>query len=472
MKVLAAFLVNTTFNFAIGLLVAKFLGPDQFGRFALAMAVAMLIQTTTVEWIRLVAIRFYSDRSRQDEPALRATLDVTFAIIAAVLAACAIALMLSGVTFVLSNALIGLAVGVAIANGLFDYHTALIRARFLDGVYARLMLTKNVLALLLTVGGAWFAGSALLALTGACLSMAGSLLSGRAALSDDAARPSLASLDRAIEYARYAVPIVAANILYLAIAFVNRALVAHQFGFAETGQFSLAFDIGTRLMAAVGSGLDVLLFQIAVKAHETHGAEKARQQVAANMATVFTILLPAGVGLWLTLPSLEQIVVPQEFRGPFGHYLELMMVGMFCFGLMNYAINPIFQIAKTTRPLIACAMIACITDGILINVLPDTVDASRFALAQAGSFTVAMIALLFYAATLNPVWPRARDLLLTLLGAGVMAAAVYPMRNWPAGVITLLIQAATGGLIYVAFVMVFDIAGLRGQAIRLVRRGG
>jgi O-antigen/teichoic acid export membrane protein len=471
MKVLAAFLVNTAFNFAIGLLVAKFLGPDQFGRFALAMAVAMLIQTTTVEWIRLVAIRFYSQKSRTEEPSLRATLDVTFAIISVVLAACTIALMLSGITFALSNALIGLAVGVSIANGLFDYHTALIRARFLDSVYARMMLTKNVLALLLTVGGAWIAGSALMALTGACLSMAGSLISARAALSDEEAKPHLASLDRAVEYARYALPIVAANILYLAIAFANRAMVTHQFGFAETGQFSLAFDIGTRLIAAVGSGLDVLLFQIAVRAQETHGAEKAREQVAANMAIVFAILLPAGVGLWLTLPSLEQLVVPQEFRGPFGHYLALMLTGMFCFGLMNYAINPIFQIAKTTRPLIACALIACITDGVLINVLPATLDASRFAIAQAGAFTVAMIALLVYAASLKPKWPRARDLLLTAAGAALMAAIVYPMRAWPPGVMTLFAQAAAGGAIYLAVVMAFDIAGLRGQAMRVLRRG-
>ncbi len=470
MRVLAAFLVNTAFNFAIGLLVAKFLGPDQFGRFALAMAVAMLIQTTTVEWIRLVAIRFYSERTRIEEPALRATLDVTFAIIAVVLAACAIALMLSGLTFVLSNALIGIAVGVSVANGLFDYHIALIRARFLDKVYARLVLSKNVLALLLTVGGAWVAGSALLALTGACLSMAGSLIFARSALTDESAKPRLASMERAVEYARYALPIVAANILYLAIAFVNRALVTQHFGFAETGQFSLAFDIGTRLMAAVGSGLDVLLFQIAVRAQETHGAERAREQVAANMATVFAILLPAGVGLWLTLPSLEQLVVPQEFRGPFGHYLELLLVGMFCFGLMNYAINPIFQIAKTTRPLIACAIVACIADGLLILALPATPDASNFAIAQAGAFTVAMLALLAYAATLQPVWPRARDIGLAIAGSAAMAAIVYQMRDWPAGVLTLLIQAATGGAIYACFVLAFDIAGLRGQAMKVMRR--
>ena len=45
MKVLVAFFTNTFFNFVIGLMVAKFLGPAEFGRFALALAVALVTQT-------------------------------------------------------------------------------------------------------------------------------------------------------------------------------------------------------------------------------------------------------------------------------------------------------------------------------------------------------------------------------------------------------------------------------------------
>ena len=56
MRVVFAFFVNTLFNFAIGLLVAKFLGPEQFGQFALALAVGMVIQTAAFDWIRLTAI--------------------------------------------------------------------------------------------------------------------------------------------------------------------------------------------------------------------------------------------------------------------------------------------------------------------------------------------------------------------------------------------------------------------------------
>ena len=71
-----AFAINALFNFLVGLLVAKFLGPAEFGRFALAMATAVLVNSGCFDWIRLSAVRFYSARTRAEAPAVRATLDV------------------------------------------------------------------------------------------------------------------------------------------------------------------------------------------------------------------------------------------------------------------------------------------------------------------------------------------------------------------------------------------------------------
>jgi len=112
---------------------------------------------------------------------------------------------------------------------------------------------------------------------------------------------------------RYGLPIVAANFLYLMIPFVNRALVTKYYGFAETGQFSLALDIGTRVMAAIGTALDVLLFQIAVRADELHGPEHAKEQVASNMATVFAIILPTTIRSYLTHRA-KGLIVPGVIR--------------------------------------------------------------------------------------------------------------------------------------------------------------
>ena len=371
--------------------------------------------------------------------------------------------MLSGFDLKLSHDLLGLALAAAITNGLFDYHQALVRARFDDKLYGRLILTKNFLALVVTVGGAWWSGSAVVALVGICASMAGSVLSARVALSDQDAQPSLARKALALDYLRYAKPIVAANLLYLIIPLVNRAIITSRYGFAETGQFSLALDLGQRIVASLGTGLDVLLFQMAVRADEIHGPDEGRLQVARNMGVVITLLLPACAGVWLILPSLEQLFVPLDYRGPFEHYFSLLAAGLFCFGIINYAINPVFQIAKRTAPLVAAAGVACASDIALIAFLPNS--ASSLALAQSGAMMAGMVALLVFAGFTGAPWPRWKELLLPPIATGVMVVLVTPLRGWSPGILTMLAQVVAGILIYGAAAAYFDLAGLRTTAL-------
>ena len=461
MRVLSAFFVNVLFNFAVGLLVAKFLGPAEYGRFALALATAMAVQTAFLDWLRLGATRFYSERSRGEDPALRATLDVGFALITCGLAVGSALLFMSGVHFPLSNGLIALGLGAAVANGLFDFNTALVRARFHDSLYIKLILVKNILALALTGGGAFYFGSAKMALIGGVVSLSGSVVAARAALSDPGADAHLARFSVARTILRYAMPIVASNLLYLCIPLANRSLIAIFYGFSETGQFSLAYDIGTKAVQAIGSTLDVLLFQIAVAAHERHGHAHAKQRIADNMAIVIAIILPACTGIWLVLPSLQSLIVPVQYRGPFAQLLTLMMPGLFCFAMILYAINPIFQIAKRTAPLIGAAVIACIADPLILLALPRTQDASSLAIAQSAAFAIAMVALIAIACLSKPIWPKFRDMAATALATAAMAGLMLPLRSQPPGFLVLVAQIAGGIAVYGALVALFDIAGIR-----------
>ncbi len=461
MRVLAAFFVNVLFNFAVGLLVAKFLGPAEYGRFALALATAMAVQALFLDWLRLGATRFYSERARGEDPQVRATLDIGFACVTAGLAVGSALLFLSGVTFPLSNSLIALALGAAVSNGLFDFNTALVRARFHDTLYIKLVVVKNLLAFALTGGGAFYFASAKMALVGGIVSLSGSVVFARAALSDPGAEARLARMSVARSILRYAMPIVAANLLYICIPLANRSLIAILYGFSETGQFSLAYDIGTKAVQAIGSTLDVLLFQIAVAAHDRHGHDRAKQRIADNMAIVIAIMVPSCTGIWLVMPSMQALIVPVQYRGPFDDLLTLMMPGLFCFALILYAINPIFQIAKRTAPMIAAAVAGCIADPLLLLVLPRTRDATSLAIAQSGAFVVAFVTLVAVSIQSKPLWPKARDLVFTALATGAMAAVLLPLRDDAPGLLRLVEQILGGTIVYGALVFLFDIAALR-----------
>jgi O-antigen/teichoic acid export membrane protein len=469
MRVLGAFFLNVLFNFAVGLLVAKFLGPAEYGRFALALATAMAVQTCFLDWLRLGATRFYSERARGEDPALRATLDLAFAAITCGLAIGSTCLFMAGGHFPLSNGLIALALGTAVANGLFDFNTALVRARFHDRLYTKLIIVKNVLALGFVGGGAFYFASAKMAMIGAILAVSGSVIAARAALSDPFAQAHMARFRIARAILRYSMPIVAANLLYLCIPLVNRSLITIYYGFSETGQFSLAFDIGTKAVQAIGSTLDVLLFQIAVAAHDRFGAERSKQKIADNMAIVIAVILPACTGIWLVLPSLQQLIVPVDYRGPFDHLLTLMLPGLFCFAMILYGLNPIFQIAKRTGPLIAAAVAGCIADPLFLFAMPRGGGAETLAIAQSGAFAVALVVLIGVACLSRPAWPRWQDLAATCLGTAAMVAILLPLRAQPPGLVVLVEQIVLGLGVYALVVAGLDIANMRTIVIERLR---
>jgi O-antigen/teichoic acid export membrane protein len=464
LKVLAAFLANTVANFLIGLLVAKFLGPEEYGRFALAFAIGIVIQTGAFDWMRLSATRFYSTRVREAEPAIRSTLDFAYLATTAALVLIGGLFLLLAPPFALGDTLIALALATAAINGLFDYSTALLRARFEDRSYSRVVLAKNILALGLTGGGALIFHSAGMAIAGSLASLLGAVFTARASLRDPGASPRGAQIATARMLVAYSAPIVAANMLYQSVPLAARALVAAYYGFAETGQFSLAYDLGIRAVYALGSALDVLLFQIAVAAHERQGAEKGKEQIARNMTIVAAFLMPACAGIWLTMPSIEELIVPAQFRGPFGHYLDLLLPGLFAMGLIQFAVNPVFQIEKKTAPLTIAASVAVVSGLAFAFLIPRGADASSLALAQCGAYVAALAALALFAARASPRWPRPRDMLGALAATGAMILALRPLSGLTPGILTLLLQVGLGGSVYCAAILALDIAGLRGFA--------
>ncbi len=167
------FILNTLASFLVGLLVAKFLGPAEYGRYAVAMAIGIVAQTLGFDWLRLSATRFLSDRQRAERPHIGATVKILFFALAGLTMLVAALIYVSPVALPLPPGLLALAALVALANGMFDLSGAVLRAHFLNRSYRNLVLVRTGLSLVLVLGGAWLFASAEMALLGLVLSMVG-----------------------------------------------------------------------------------------------------------------------------------------------------------------------------------------------------------------------------------------------------------------------------------------------------------
>ncbi|CAO4183636.1 lipopolysaccharide biosynthesis protein [Methylorubrum extorquens] len=474
MAVIAAFVLNAGLNFILGIAIARMLGPADFGRFALATAGAVVLNTILFEWLRLSATRFYSARVREAEPWIRQGLDRAYWVIA--LALFATAALCAGLGIAVNPTPEGRLVMTAgtmvaaIGIGLFDYHAALARARFIGSAYLRLVVWKNVLAFVLMAGTAWLFPQPVWVLIAGGLSQFLAVLPMRKILGDGllghaTALPHGRARETLRLFAAYGLPLIAANAVYQIMPFLNRAAIAGTAGFAEAGYFALAADLGSRAFSTLGAALDLLLFQIAVQAEEHHGREAAETQVARNIAIVVALLLPCAAGYWAVTPALQALIVPEEFRGPFADYTDLLIPGLFCLSIMNFALNPIFQIRRRTSPVVAAALIGLAVNAVGLVLLPRMIGPQGVAVAQTLGLVAAVAVLGLRALTgIERLRLPGRDLALTAAACLAMILAVLPFRGLEPA-LALPACIAAGMLVYGAVVWFLDIAGLR-SAVR------
>jgi O-antigen/teichoic acid export membrane protein len=469
MGIVLTFVVNAGLNFALGLLIALVLGPEAFGRFSLALTVALIINTALFEWLRLSVTRFYSAHSGTDDPALRATLSLGYAGVSLSLAALTVATFALELDLGLPTTLLAAAAATGFAYGLFEYQAALARARFLDGVYARLVVVKNGLAFALMMASAWITRDPLWVMAGAALSASAALLPVWSALRDPAARLDLADPQRLKVFAAYGAPIVAANVAFQLTLLATRGATASAHGFAEAGRLALATDVGLRLVATLGAALDVFLFQLAVRVDEREGREAAERQVMRNAVLIFAALLPLAAGYLVLMPAFEAILVGEGFRGAYALYSWILVPGLLAFGLIQYALNPLFQLARRTGPALGVALVTLAVTGALLLGLPDRLGPAALAGAHAAGLVAAFIVALVLAARITTARPLLRDLAGIVGATAVMAVAVWPLRAVGPAWASLLVGAAAGAGLYGTLILALDVAGLRGLVMARLR---
>lgn len=472
MRIVVTFLLNAGLNFAVGLVIASLLGPTSYGHYAVWASTGALLATGLFDWLRLSTARFYGDAQQQAAPALRPTLDATYSVFIALLVGGGV-LALAVPGFGLTAALVGVVVFTAVANGAFDFRTALARARFRDRDYAVLVIGKGALGLACAAAAALMTHEPIVVLAAQAGGTLLATLPVRRSLADRSrtdksrVKPEPQLVRR---FATYGLPVVAANVLFQSILLMNRSAAAATFGFAAAGHLSLATDTELRILLSMGAAIDVLLFQLAVRSEAMGGQQAAAAQVRTNIVHVAAVLLLLAIGFAATLPAFAALVVPIHFQDGFAPLALVILPGITLFCLGQFAINPVFQMARRTAPIIAGALLSAAVDALGLALMPASAGPLGIAAIHSVSLGLGTV-LLTGLALKNPlVRPSLRDLFGLLAASVVTAAALWPLRALPSPVIVLAAAALVGPSIYGAMVLLFDVGDFRRHALALYTR--
>jgi O-antigen/teichoic acid export membrane protein len=329
----------------------------------------------------------------------------------------------------------------------------------LDRRYAALLVARGSLAFALAIAAAWLWRDPAAVLFGSAVAAAGTL-----ALVRERGRTAFVwgAPDRRLlaRFAGYALPLVAAGAIYQFLPLLNRSVLAGRSGFAEAGYFSLASEVAVRLFQNLGAALDLALFQLAVRAEEREGRQAAERQISRNLGLVLAILLPAAVGLAAVWPSFEALLIPASFQGEVAGTMMLAIPAFAAYALVQYGLNPIFQIRGRTGPVIAAALVALAVNGAFLLAWPGAIGALGMAAVQAIALGAGLLAITALAVSARAVLPW-RDLAFAAFGAAIMGAVLWPWREALPPLPGLLAQVLVGCLVYGAVALVFDVAGAR-----------
>ena len=463
MRIVLTFLLNAGMNFAVGLAIAAVLGPGDYGQFAVGATASVVLATGLFDWLRLSTTRFYGDKPRESDPGLRATLNAAYLGLVGLLILCAAAVLGFGIEVGVSTGLAAAIVLGAIANGAFDFHAALARARFRDRAYAVLVIGKSGLGLLLAVGVAFISKKPGVVLAAQAVGTLIAIVPVRRDLCDGTLPRRKFQPGRLRKFAAYGMPVVAANVVFQLVLLMNRSVAAAGIGYAAAGQLSLATDVSLRLLLAAGAAIDVFVFQTAVRREAEEGRQAADAQLRSNMVVVTAILLFLGTGFAIVLPAFSALLVPGRFRADFVPLSMTILPGIVLFCLGQFAINPVFQMAGRTAPITAGAVVSVAVDGLGLLCLSANLGVGGIALLHSISLGLGFVAVAVVALQNRAVRPPVRDVICIIVAAAAMALALWPIRGIASPTVALLVAAVIGPCIYGGVILILDVAGFRSQ---------
>ena len=424
----------------------RLLQPEEYGRYVLVLAYAVLCNALLFNWIRVALLRYlpaYHHRERE----LRATL-FTLNVVGSLGV-----VLLSGLLFVLAakqpwRELVLPACILIVCHAAFELFLEHDRARLRPWLYSRQLLTKTVLsvgtgALFVWLGFSWW--GPVLGLT------VGMLVPAAWTYVRDWASVGFAWDTKIIgTAARFGIP-VSATVAFAALMLgADRFLIAWFLGEGSAGQYAAGADLTAQSLTLLMMVVNLAGYPLAVREWERAGPEAAKVQLKQNASLLLAIALPAAAGLVVLAPGISSLVLGEQFRVAAARVIPLIAVGAFIAGFKAYYFDQAFQFAERTLIQVWIVMAAAATNVLLNLVLIPRYGIAGAAIASASAHTLSLATTIVvgrrYLALPFPLVMFSKAVVAT----GVMVSIIYFLPElqhpWDT-VVRIIVGAATYGTV-------------------------
>ena len=450
-------------NFCALALYTRLLNPEEYGRYALALAGVTLANGVLLHWLRLGTLRYLPGYAGSRSEFLSTLGGGYLLVIALSLLPAALGLVLIPPPLL---PLWTLGTLVFWVWALFDLTLELRVAGLYPREFGLLLVGKALFSLTLGASLVLFAGlGALGPLLGVLAAML-LMLTVKARLDWRDVRPRLFDPRLLRRLAAYGLPLTATFALSFVVEMSDRFLIGWLVDASASGLYAASYDLPSHVLTVIFMIINLAAYPLAVRALEEAGPEAAVQQLRRNLILLLGLGLPSTVGLALLSPGIATLLLGAEFRPTALAVMPWVAVAALLANLKTVYFDLAFQLGQHTLGQVWVLGTAAIINLVLNLLLIPTLGAVGAALATLVAYVAGLGLSAWFGRRWFPLPFPVGDVGKLLLATGVMALCIWPFRD-AMNIPSLLATVLVGTLSYGAVVVALDLGDSRRYLQRL-----
>ena len=450
--------VNGIFAIATLAIYTRLLSPEEYGVYALGMAVATLASGILFEWLNVAVGRFYPIHLG-DSDKIMGVAALGFWAAASVAALLFLGALLFHEVFSVEPALFGILLLITVALGRHTLALQVANAQSATFRYGGLSWTKS--------GGALLVGFILIHYgdggRGALLGVLSGLVF---AVTVFAPRPwmriRVGNVDKSlsVELFRYGLPLTLSHLAIAVVDVADRFMIGILLGVAHVAPYAVAYDLVQQSVGSIMNVLFLAAFPMIVQVFKASEDEPARMRLLALGSSLVAVGLPAAVGLGILSSDISEIIFGNGYRQDAAAIIPWLAAAIFVGAIKSYFFDVVFHLRHATKYLAYIAILMAAVKIVLNLILLPHYGVISAAWATLAAFSVGGLASwvvgksLFLLPALGSVFWRSA-------GASATMAIVLYLLPSSSEIIWLSAKLALGIVTYGVMALALDLAGCR-----------
>ncbi|WNS81207.1 oligosaccharide flippase family protein [Domibacillus sp. DTU_2020_1001157_1_SI_ALB_TIR_016] len=447
-------------NFLAIFLYSRLLAPEQYGKYAIILAAAALINAFLLSWLRLGVLRYYPSYNEHDRKRFLSTVLVAFGAYSAVSGLLVFAASLFGVFDSGYSTIWLLGLCLLWVSGFFEINLEIFRADLSPKSYGLFYASKAVLTLTVSLAIIWFFHLGAGALVAG--SIAASLIPLAVVMPKVWRGLDIRLFDWTIlrQLLVYGLPLTLTQTMAFIIDSSDRLLLGWLSGTAAAGLYAVTYDFAQQTIILMMTIVNLAAYPLIIHAMEKGRMAEVKNRMEQNIVYLLAIALPAAGGMAILSGNLSGIFFGEAYREAASLVIPWIAIVSLVQGFKVFYLDLAFQLSKQTSKQIVSVLSGSLLN-IVLNVWWIPIYGIKGALAAtAAAYAVSsLMSWQLGKAHFSLPFPK-REVLKVGASTGIMLAALYPVHT-VIGPVALMLQVLLGLLVYGSCIWLFNVLDVR-----------